>query len=171
MTRFIFLLFMAVSLILSSCSETEHVEPIATPISSTSIYPETYDLGPDFNTKINNLTGGRLACSQNSNYTVQLRTMGGLNISASQVQPNTQYRIVITYSGTYVCCANVAYCTVLAYGFTGGANDASNGSTTITITTDSVLPPFGIIGVVGPTDCSGSCSSAQSSTSTQKEIP
>lgn len=90
---------------------------------------------------------------------------------ASAVSPSTQYRIRITYSGSWCCNQNVAYCVVLAYGFSGGCSDSINGSTLIGITTDSSLPPFGIIGVVGPTDCSGSLSSAQGSLSTQQSIP
>ena len=138
---------------------------------SSSVYSQpNYRLSQEFYDNVESLDVGQNACPQTNSYTVQLKTMTGQNIAAANVLPNTQYRIVISYSGSYVCCRNVAYCTVLAYGFTGGANDSTNGSTTITIRTDATLPPFGIIGVVGPTDCSGSCVSAQNSTATQKEI-
>lgn len=122
-----------------------------------------YDIGYDIDI--------HQSCPQTNSYTVQLETMGGTPISASAVSPSTQYRIRITYSGSWCCNQNVAYCVVLAYGFSGGCSDSINGSTLIGITTDSSLPPFGIIGVVGPTDCSGSLSSAQGSLSTQQSIP
>ena len=121
-----------------------------------------------------NLPGERenqSSCPQTNTYSVRLTTLSGQTILASQAQPNTNYRIVITYTGNYVCCANPAYVTTLAFGFSDGANDASNGNTTISIRTDPVLPPFGIIGVVGPTDCSGSRVSAENSPATQREIP
>lgn len=109
-------------------------------------------------------------CAQVATYSVKLRTVGGAAINPNAVAPNTAYRIHITYSGTYTCCSNGAYCVVLAYGFNVTCVDAINGSAIMNITTNASLPPFGIIGVVGPTDCSGSVASATASTSTQKEV-
>lgn len=102
---------------------------------------------------------GRSSCSQNLNFTVKLQTLSGVNINPANVQPSTQYKIIVTYTAPYVCCANVAYWTKYGVGFTNSGNDAINGNTTIRITTNPVLPPFGITGVVGPTDCSGGQSS------------
>lgn len=96
-----------------------------------------YDIGYDSDSDIHQ------SCPQTNSYTVQLETMGGTPISASAVSPSTQYRIRITYSGSWCCNQNVAYCVVLAYGFSGGCSDSINGSTLIGITTDSSLPLLG----------------------------
>lgn len=99
-------------------------------------------------------------CPQSASFTVKLRTLGGVFISAAQAQPNTQYDVVIQFVGTRPPSTNVAYCAQVALGYSGPvAKDASNGNATFRITTDAVLPPFGILGVYGPTNCSGSCSS------------
>jgi hypothetical protein len=101
-------------------------------------------------------------CPQTGSYTATLKNTSGQHVSPNQVTPSTNYIIDIDYSGAYVCCANPAYCVQTAVGFTGQmANESVNGSTTLAITTDAVLPPFGIIAVVGPTDCTGSCDSLE----------
>jgi hypothetical protein len=148
----------------NACSDSEEVElnnsisdqhamnPVlgGTPVAGATVRQETI-LGCEI-------------CAQTLNYTVQLQTVGGTPIDPANVVANTTYRLVITWVGKeYPGCENVAYCVVGAIGFTGGCNDASQGSTIITITTNASIPPFGILGAVGPTDCSGSLSSAQGS--------
>lgn len=152
----------------------QSVEPILASANASILGAENENI--DFHSPgvHENLPGeheNQSSCPQTSTYSVRLTTLSGQTVLASQVQPNTNYRIVITYTGNWVCCANVAYVTTLAFGFSDGANDATNGNTTISIRTDPVLPPFGIIGVVGPTDCSGSRVSAENSVATQREIP
>ncbi|PTB91030.1 hypothetical protein C9994_16260, partial [Marivirga lumbricoides] len=91
--------------------------------------------------------------------------------SPSNAQPNTQYDIRIIYSGTYASPLNAAYCIVFSNGFTSQAcRDAGAGNATIRITTSSALPPFRVIGAVGPTDNSGSSSSALNCTCAQQLI-
>lgn len=108
-------------------------------------------------------------CSnQSSSYSALLFTVGGVKISPANVQPNTQYDIRIVYSGTYVSPLNAAYCIVFSSGFNSQqCRDAGSGNATIRITTSSSLPPFGIVGAVGPTDNSGSSSSAMNCTCAQ----
>jgi len=150
------------------CSEKEMIDP---EVSNASLLSSANTEFASFNLFGDN-TLMQSTCPQTSTYSVQLRTLSGQLISRSNVLPNTQYDVVITYTGSFVCCANPAYCFISQVGFTSSnCLDASSGSRTFRITTNPVLPPFGIQGTIAPTDCSGSSSSVNNCFSCWREIP
>lgn len=161
------ILFILIIGISNACSDSDALNLNDSPSNQFGKNPIESGMGANVDEQI---LLGCGTCAQTDSYTVQLQTLGGTPIDPANVSPSTQYRIVITYSGSYPGCTNVAYCVVGAIGFTGGCNDSTNGSTTITITTNSSLPGFGILGAVGPTDCSGSLASAQNNPSSWRDI-
>ena len=162
MKKFILFLF-AITLLTTSCAEDHEnlSNPQFSGINAMSNFGE-----PD-----SEHFGLLQSCPQTNQYQVRLRTLGGQFILPANVQPSTQYDVVITYTGAWVCCANPAYCFITKIGFTSAdCLNSASGDVSFRITTNATLPPFGIIGVVGPTDCSGSLSSAQSCAMCWREI-